>query len=50
VVPANSEAAFRRCLHEVGYLLAPAGTQVTNGRSQEYDPTASRGVVNGPGR
>jgi hypothetical protein len=32
VVPANSEAAFRRCLHEVGYLLAAAGTQVTNGR------------------
>jgi hypothetical protein len=32
VVPASSEAMFRRALRDVGYLLAPAGAQVAAGR------------------
>jgi len=32
VVPASSEAAFRRALRDVGYLLAAAGAQVTADR------------------
>jgi hypothetical protein len=32
VVPASSEAAFRRALREVGYLLASGGAQVSKSR------------------
>ena len=32
VVPASSEAAFRRALRDVGYFVAPAGAQVAAGR------------------
>lgn len=47
VVPASSEAAFRRALRDVGYLLVSGGTRVTKGRrdrgSEGLGPPAIEG-------
>jgi hypothetical protein len=41
VVPASSDAVFRRALHDVGFLLAPGGASVSRGRraSAAEEPT-----------
>ena len=45
VVPAASEAAFRRALRDLGYLLAPGDAQVAKGRrarvAEEPEPAAA---------
>ena len=38
MVPASSDAAFRRALREIGYLVASGEARVTKGRDRRYLP------------